>query len=152
MVEMKTYSEVDLFLDPIICLPCNHFFTISTLDGLYEMHSAYNQELIDGVVRWTSVKPVDTAKTKTCPSCRSVIHSVFRYGRMLKTAELKILERKHAMDIDARMRSVEGLDQDKRLDALIAVLNLVKKGPTLKVCQLSGYELNCSWLQSCMLQ
>jgi hypothetical protein len=35
------FEELDLNIDPIIVLPCDHFFPISSLDGHMELNRAY---------------------------------------------------------------------------------------------------------------
>lgn len=37
MIEFNTYEDLDLDKDPIIFLPCGHFFSVSTLDGVIEL-------------------------------------------------------------------------------------------------------------------
>jgi hypothetical protein len=38
MLEFKKYSEIDLDESPVVALACGHFFTVETLDGMYNSH------------------------------------------------------------------------------------------------------------------
>ena len=88
---------------------------------------------------------ISAATPKACPDCRAVIHSVLRYGRLLRYSELKVLERKHAIQIDSRIARlstppnvVDGESEQQawinRFCQLGSLLTLVRKGPTQKVC------------------
>lgn len=105
---MSPYSNHDVNEDPIIVLPCRHFYATTTLDGHFGMHQAYN---IDENGEHVGLKSLDQNcidyKPKQCPDCRSIVHSVKRYGRLLAAVRLRILERKHIMLIEHSLQLVE---------------------------------------------
>ena len=39
----RDLSDEDLTLDPVIILGCNHVITMSSLDGYFELHNAYER-------------------------------------------------------------------------------------------------------------
>jgi hypothetical protein len=108
---------------------------MSTLDGVFEISRAYESSVIDGKEVWTGIKAVDVNEAAShCPSCRGVVHSIFRYGRMMRYNELKVLERKYRMSIDSRLKNVDHMDDDaKKLKALESIHALVRRGPTQNV-------------------
>jgi hypothetical protein len=44
LLEMKSYSEIDLNETPIVVLGCGHFFTAESLDGHIGMAEVYVQD------------------------------------------------------------------------------------------------------------
>lgn len=46
LLTMKLFEDLtdeDVNEDPLIVLPCSHVFTASTLDGVMELHKAYEK-------------------------------------------------------------------------------------------------------------
>ncbi|KDR70088.1 hypothetical protein GALMADRAFT_255486 [Galerina marginata CBS 339.88] len=76
----------------LITIPsCGHVFTVETLDGHTGINDFYSRDTED--TKWTGLRaPSGFVKPPTCPSCRSSITSN-RYGRIVKRADLDILER-----------------------------------------------------------
>lgn len=107
MVMLQSYAEIDLCDDPIIVLQCGHFYTISTLDGLFELDSVFEGDGRGEVVGLRSLQDSKVSEKPTlCPECRMPIQFVYRYGRILKFSELRALERKHMMAIDRLLKVV----------------------------------------------
>jgi len=103
VITLTAYKDHDVDADPIAVLPCKHFYGISTLDGHLGMKEVY-KEGNTGEGSFVEVLPLSeanvTEKPVACPDCRGVIHSVQRYGRILRLSELRSLERKHLMVIN----------------------------------------------------
>ncbi|KAF9555859.1 P-loop containing nucleoside triphosphate hydrolase protein [Agrocybe pediades] len=76
----------------LITIPsCKHVFTVETLDGLTGIRDFYTRD--DQDTKWTGLKTADGfIAPPSCPLCRSPISSN-RYGRIVKRADLDILER-----------------------------------------------------------
>lgn len=94
-VMFTDYANHDCNADPLIFLPCGHFFAISTLDGILEMNLFYNAEPRSDAdtTQWISCKSIESVtelNVPSCPNCRVPISSVFRYGRSLHSASLKL--------------------------------------------------------------
>jgi hypothetical protein len=83
---MSTYADHNVSVDPIITLPCGHFYATSALYGHLEIAAAvYERDASGRFVALRRLYSSDiTEKPKGCPQCRAPIHSVNRYGRVLK--------------------------------------------------------------------
>lgn len=148
MILFTEYQDLDLDEDPIVFLPCGHFFSMSTLDGWMKLGDAYKQVNGDytGVQEISSIV-ANGSKPKSCPDCRSVIHSVKRYGRLISLHSLRASEMKHMMRIETKLSLLsdrlnrENLDREQltKLLARFEVLeDEIKEGPMLKVFQACG--------------
>ena len=133
LITMERYKDVDLREDPIIILPCKHFFQTSSLDGIMEIHEFYMMHSDNTFFR-ARFPSIDTysGKPKTCPDCRNVIHSVFRYGRVLRFHEIRVLERKHNMILEQR------LSRARTLHNLNKIETLSYSGPMMRVYEACG--------------
>jgi hypothetical protein len=132
MIMMETYDEIDVTMDPIIVLPCGHFFAMSTLDGHMEL-SAFYEACGDGIfIQPKSPSPDISANPKCCPDCRAVIHSICRYGRVLRFAELRVLERKHIMAIHQKLQRASSVRR------LTSILGMIEAGPMRRVFEACG--------------
>lgn len=145
MIEFKTYMDCDLNKDPILFLPCGHFYTMSTCDGIFGMEQAYN---FDSDGECTGIKPLSFSqdiKPKCCPDCRAIVHSTRRYGRLISFLRLRFLERKHLITVESSLKACAykiGQVDRKKLPPIIGKLKKtlkdIKKGPTQKVFEACG--------------
>ena len=146
MILFTEYQDLDVDADPVIFLPCGHFFSVSTLDGVMDLNSAYTQDQSGDYIGLQSLSTVGANNAK-CPDCRNVIHSVKRYGRLISLHCLRASERKHMMQVNTKLNLLthsanrEGLDKEQ-LDKIMKrgeVLGReIEQGPMLKVYQASG--------------
>lgn len=140
MIEFKSYKDCDLNEDPIIVLPCQHFYTMSTCDGIFNVSEAYEFDS-DGTctgIRYMSHR--DDIKPKCCPECRMVLHSVMRYGRVVSFLRLRFLEYKHILSVENSIKVyARALDQMERkklpniVNGLQKLMANLKEGPTQKI-------------------
>lgn len=139
MICFTQYQNHDVNEDPIIVLPCKHFYSASTLDGLFEISQAYElDENGDFVGVKSLIEHCDAVKPKTCPDCRAVVHSTKRYGRLLSFIRLRVLERKHIMSIE---RSLQMLSKKLETEgsssnvekSLKRIEKDISKGPMKKI-------------------
>ncbi|KAI8836660.1 hypothetical protein BJ741DRAFT_604837 [Chytriomyces cf. hyalinus JEL632] len=87
---MTSYRDLELDDDPVVVLNCGHVFTIATLDGTLDMDSVY----ITDEAEWKLAQlPPDFIALPVCPSCRSRIVGVKRYGRILNLAVCRTAEK-----------------------------------------------------------
>jgi len=103
MLEFKTLEEN--FAEggePIIVLPCEHAYTISTLDGIMEMDKFYSKNKND---KWVEAKPLEQEMVgiANCPECRKPVVNVFRYSRRTNQAILGVCQLKHRQYIKSRL-------------------------------------------------
>eukprot|EP00980_Cylindrotheca_fusiformis_P004953 scaffold1051_cov119-Cylindrotheca_fusiformis.AAC.28 len=131
---MESYKEHDLDTDPIIVLDCGHFFGIETLDGHIRLHEAYEKSPETGEYLETkSILASDISERPTrCPDCRAPVTSARRYGRILKLAALRSLERKH-MDYIRNTLKELSVKTKKNLNTLNKLLKEVENGPIQRV-------------------
>lgn len=82
-IELKAYADIDLDVDPIVVLPCNHFCSRSSLDQALEMKQVYE---IDENEQFLGIVPngAMTTQRPRCPQCRAPICKVQRYNRVVK--------------------------------------------------------------------
>ena len=128
------YHELDLDEDPIIRLPCGHFFATSTLDGIMGINSFYETDREGRFVDLKDLSEAEsTEKHKQCPICRAAIRSVFRYGRISRFADLRSLERKHLLDTNEVLKTLEGRTGPGILDTIAVVEKTIASSPMRKV-------------------
>lgn len=107
MICFSKYKDHDIDEDPIIVLPCEHFFATSTLDGCLDLTSVYETSTLGNYVGLKTLRgSAVSEKPRQCSECRSIIHSVRRYGRYLRLVELRSLERKHLMMVNHTVASI----------------------------------------------
>ncbi|KAK0440271.1 hypothetical protein EV421DRAFT_1712588 [Armillaria borealis] len=100
--------------EKLITLDCGHIFTVETLDGHCQMTDYYE---VDEMGSYTGMKapPTEFQRPPTCPTCRGPI-TAQRYGRVLKRANLDILEQNVASMMSQRLAdavpSIETLSND----------------------------------------
>lgn len=147
MILFTEYQDLDLNEDPVIFLPCGHYYSMSTLDGVMQLGEAYHQDMAGEYTGVKSLSDMNDTKPKSCPNCRSVIHFVKRYGRLISFNCLRASERKHMMGVNAKLRvlsdrarqeSVSREQLNKLLDRLKVLEKDIKQGPMLKVYQACG--------------
>ncbi|KAF9982115.1 hypothetical protein BGZ75_006502 [Mortierella antarctica] len=113
MILQETLGEIDVDLDPILHLACDHAVTMSSLDGMMEMSEYYvgDMDPNTGLIAFKSKKPLPDAVTKqvSCHLCRKPIVGLLRYGRRVKYAQLT--ERKQKFQLAQAAPMVEAQDQ-----------------------------------------
>jgi hypothetical protein len=101
----STFSEVDWEVERMIVLTCGHVYTMETMDMLMEMKDYYGGSVEEG---WTSVKilPTSPMNAKTCPTCRTPIKNVRRYGRIINKFTLDIQNKKFLSKFDRQLKEI----------------------------------------------
>lgn len=129
MICFTIYSEHDVNYDPILVLPCKHFFAISTLDRHVDISEVYVMDQTGNFVATKELLGSNVSeKPKLCPECRSPIHSVRRYNRFLRLSDLRSLERKHMGMVDQHLKLIAAkLDEGKTKGVKKNLNNLEKK-------------------------
>lgn len=97
-----------------ITLSCRHIFTVETLDKVTELSKFYTR---DSNLKWAaSIWPDFTGKIRprlVCPTCHGPISSP-RYGRIIKQADLNILEYNIASVMSSELYAAQKAFQDGR--------------------------------------
>ncbi|CAM9306733.1 unnamed protein product [Pylaiella littoralis] len=96
VMEFKTLKEHDPSDEPIIVLGCGHAYTLTTLDGLMDLFSAYVKD--KETEQWVEPIPLksDCSTLKPCPDCRAPVSGVSRYNRITNKAKVDMAELKHS--------------------------------------------------------
>lgn len=87
LLEMKTYAEIDVDLNPIVVLGCGHFFTAETLDGLVGMDTAYRSNHEGHFIALADFSSA-FLKMPQCPDCKRPVrqYATRRYNRIINRA------------------------------------------------------------------
>ncbi len=87
--------------EKLITLDCGHIFTVETLDRHCQMTDYYE---VDEMGSYAGMKapPTEFQRPPSCPTCRGPI-TARRYGRVLKRANLDILEQNVASIMSQRL-------------------------------------------------
>ncbi|KAJ1021034.1 hypothetical protein NDA13_005662 [Ustilago tritici] len=90
LIMFTTYGEIDISEKPCMFLPCDHIFTVESLDGVIAMSDYYELDSLKGAP--TALKGTVAAfsqeEMKTCPTCRASLRLLPRYGRIVRRALL----------------------------------------------------------------
>ncbi|KAH6653537.1 hypothetical protein BKA67DRAFT_519208 [Truncatella angustata] len=83
------YNEIDIDVDPCIFPACGHFVAKSSMDGVMDMKAHYTMSAEDNPIAVSGIsRPFLMDEVKTCPTCRSSLRNVSRYGRIVRRAML----------------------------------------------------------------
>ncbi|PSK60183.1 NFX1-type zinc finger-containing protein 1 [Elsinoe australis] len=90
LIMFTAYSEHDLSDSPCIFLPCGHFFTVETLDGIVGLSTYYESDESGQPISLKDLPyDLDIDQTKiVCPNCRKSLRNISRYGRPIRRALL----------------------------------------------------------------
>ncbi|EPS45810.1 hypothetical protein H072_257 [Dactylellina haptotyla CBS 200.50] len=110
MLMFETYR--DSKDEPIIFLPCNHFYTVSTLDGMVSMKDFFELDtVVDWKIRKRYVQEKSEPKLPRCPKCRQPFTTSFRYNEIVKKAQLQdCIKQFTAASNDRLISLVRGVD------------------------------------------
>jgi hypothetical protein len=81
------FNKVNLDEDPVIFLPCQHFYTTSYLDERMEIQKAYIRNKNGQFAKTAAVERL-LLHRKQCPQCSMQISKVYRYNRNIKQTML----------------------------------------------------------------
>lgn len=108
-VTAESYEDVE---QQCIFLPCGHIFTVGALDRHMDMASHYEmddyRETSIPVALKCDVQPYSHEKPKGCPTCYGSLHTISRYGHIVRRA---LLDGKLKKFITSSNQSFLGLAQ-----------------------------------------
>jgi hypothetical protein len=137
LLEMTTYSAIDIDESPIIVLSCGHFFTIETLDGMVALKDVYEVDHKTG--RFVNFIENDelAAAVPQCPHCKCPIRQYVtqRYNRLINRAVIDEMSKRFIVNAQQDLQELE--DKVKTLVAsfegsrqsLVPVVNLPTVNP-----------------------
>lgn len=109
MLELKSYSEINLDDSPIIALSCGHFFTVETLDGHIDLKEVYEQDPKTG--RYIAlVENAQLAVTvPQCPYCKTPIRQYVtqRYNRLINKAVIDEMTKRFIVSGQQELQELE---------------------------------------------
>ncbi|CAB9524124.1 expressed unknown protein [Seminavis robusta] len=125
------------------------------MDGVIDIGKVYQMNKEGSFVGLAPRGNDISEKVQTCPDCRSIIHSVRRYGRVLRLVELRGLERKHLARADRALEANEqriratltrevqydhaaASEQQQMLGHLNKLEDMIRKSPMNRVFQACG--------------
>lgn len=88
-VQFTTYEQIDLDENPVVVLPCQHFFSRRFVDVMLNIMAVYASDEHGQFVRVITPSQM-IVQLKQCPDCRQLISGLHRYNRILKRAVLDI--------------------------------------------------------------
>ncbi|KAG0254458.1 hypothetical protein DFQ27_006824 [Actinomortierella ambigua] len=131
MIMQAPLSEVDVNVDPILVLPCQHALTMSTLDNLMEMLNYYegDMNLTTGAVSFVRTKALPNREVGMmgCPWCRTPITRLRRYGRRIKHSQLVMRLKKFEIQQSESITSAEAKFNAAQKTILAALPDFLKK-------------------------
>ena len=88
LLEMKTFSEIDVNETPIVVLGCGHFFTAETLDGHMGMAEVYAQDAYGVYTGLQDVSAMLAGPVPRCPDCQCPVrqYGTNRFNRVINRA------------------------------------------------------------------
>jgi hypothetical protein len=109
VLEMKTYSDIDLDETPILALACGHFFTVETLDGVVGLREVYKQDPMTGGFVSLVENAQLTVEVPQCPSCRTPIrqHATQRYNRLINKAVIDEMTKRFIVSGQQELQALE---------------------------------------------
>ncbi|PRP84560.1 putative NF-X1 finger and helicase protein [Planoprotostelium fungivorum] len=113
VIMQTTLADHDLEDGPLIILPCNHVFTVESLDGIVQMSQFYVTDAGRTIVRLRERLPSCSTsngdsmcphcKVPQCPTCRASIKDIRRYARPLTYVSLNQNSRKFGVTMQNRI-------------------------------------------------
>lgn len=130
LLEMKTYSEIDLDESPIVVLGCKHFFTSETLDGMIGMSEVYEQDTNGDHVAIRDTSTTLASSVPRCPDCKCPLRqfATQRYNRVINRAVIDEMSKRFLVNGQVKLRDLErdivkleqGLD-DSRAKLVVSI-------------------------------
>lgn len=81
------FNEIDLDENPCIVPSCGHILTLESMDGHMSMSDFYTMNEEGAILDLKNgAEPFSALGMKSCPTCRSPLRNVNRYGRIVRRA------------------------------------------------------------------
>lgn len=109
LLEMKSYSEIDLSETPIVVLGCGHFFTAETLDGHMGMAEVYKQDIQGEFTGLQDVSAVLALAVPRCPDCQCPVrqYCTQRFNRVINRAVIDEMSKRFLVNGKGELRGLE---------------------------------------------
>ncbi|KAH4209175.1 hypothetical protein HBI81_042970 [Parastagonospora nodorum] len=109
MLELKSYSDIELDESPIIALSCSHFFTIETLDGHIDLKEVYEQDPRTGHYIGMRENSQLAVNIPQCPYCKTPIRQfdTQRYNRLINKAVIDEMTKRFIVSSQQELYELE---------------------------------------------
>ncbi|KAI9734025.1 MAG: hypothetical protein M1834_002682 [Cirrosporium novae-zelandiae] len=123
LLEMKSYSEIDLDDTPIVVLGCGHFFTAETLDGHVGMTEVYTTDRCGEFVGLQDISAVLAWSIPRCPDCQCPVrqYATQRYNRVINRAVIDEMSKRFLVNgqiglhqLEQQIEELEQILEDSR--------------------------------------
>lgn len=107
LLELRSYTEIDLDETPIVVIDCGHFFTAESLDGMVFMNTVYQD---DGTGTYTDfLQPPEAVAVPCCPDCKRQIKqfATRRFNRVVNMAVMDETAKKFLIKGQADLAQLE---------------------------------------------
>jgi hypothetical protein len=130
LLEMKSYSEIDLDETPIVVLGCGHFFTAETLDGHMGMAEVYLQDESGEFIGLRDVSAVLSRSIPRCPDCQCAVRQYAnqRFNRVVNRAVIDEMSKRFLVngkaelgDLEQQLATLEHSLEDTRSEIIQSV-------------------------------
>ena len=110
LLEMKTFSELDLNESPIVVLGCGHFFTAETLDGHIGMAEVYTQDAQGVYTGIQDVSAILAGPVPRCPDCQCPVrqYGTNRFNRVINRAVIDEMSKRFLISGKDDFQRLEG--------------------------------------------
>ncbi len=110
LLEMKTFSEIDLNETPIVVLGCGHFFTAETLDGHMGMAEVYTQDAQGVYTGLQDVSAILAGPVPRCPDCQCPVrqYGTNRFNRVINRAVIDEMSKRFLISGKEDFQKLEG--------------------------------------------
>ena len=109
LLEMKSYSEINLCETPIVVLGCGHFFTAETLDGHMGMAEVYMQDECGEFTAIRNVSAVLARSVPRCPDCQCPVrqYCTQRFNRVINRTFIDEMSKRFLVNGKEELRRLE---------------------------------------------
>lgn len=110
LLEMKTFSEIDVNETPIVVLGCGHFFTAETLDGHMGMAGVYTQDVYGVYTGLQDVSAMLAGPVPRCPDCQCPVrqYGTKRFNRVINRAVIDEMSKRFLTSGKDELRRLGG--------------------------------------------
>ncbi|KAF8598651.1 hypothetical protein BDV93DRAFT_593821 [Ceratobasidium sp. AG-I] len=124
-VSLRELEDDDALDSMTITLPCQHVFTVETLDTVTRLNDFYERDETGEWVKATAPPYSKEIKAPPlCPTCRGPINSL-RYGRVCKGSNVTIMQRNIASSLSRLLESANQKLSTSRTNFSASIISVI---------------------------